>query len=83
MDDHYHVTLDENENVRLKIDSPWYIQIQGQLGVCHKNWCYFVFFTKKGFIVDRIYFDEEMYKNIVNKAGKFFETYIIPLLQAS
>lgn len=83
MDDHYHVTLDENENVRLKIDSPWYIQIQGQLGVCHKNWCDFVFFTKKGFIVDRIYFDEEMYKNIVNKAGKFFETYIIPLLQAS
>lgn len=48
------------------IDSPWYIQLQGQVGVCHKNCCDCVFFTKKGFIVDRIYFDEEMYKNIVN-----------------
>ena len=83
LDDHYHITLDENENVRLKLDSPWYIQIQGQLGVCHRKWCDFVFFIKKGFIVDRIYFDAELYKNIVIKASKFFETYIIPALQAT
>ena len=81
-DDHYHVTLDENENVRLKVDSPWYIQIQGQLGVCDKPWCDFVFFTKKGFIVDRIYFDEEIFEGIVEKASKFFERYIIPALKA-
>lgn len=83
MDNHYHVALDENENVHLKIDSPWYVQIQGQLGVCHRKWCDFVFFTKKGFIVDRIYFDEELYRNIVVKAGKFFEKYILPSLLSS
>lgn len=30
-------------------------------------------FTKKGFIVDCIYFDGEMSKNIVNKADNFFK----------
>lgn len=62
---HYHLTLDENENVRLKIDSSWYIQIQGQLGVCYKNWCDFVYFTKKGFIVKRTYIFCEKCKKIL------------------
>ena len=82
LDDHYHVYLDENENVRLKVESPWYLQIQGQLGVCQKQWCDFVFFTKKGFIVDRIIFDEELFKSVVSKATTFFETYIIPALMS-
>ncbi|XP_062577470.1 uncharacterized protein LOC134239315 [Saccostrea cucullata] len=81
LDDHYHVRLDENENVQLKIDSPWYIQIQGQLGVCKKQWCDFVFFTKKGFIVDRIYFDEVFFKSIFKKANNFFMKYIVPALK--
>lgn len=59
---HYHLTLDENENVRLKIDSSWYIQIQGQLGVCYKNWCDFVYFTKKGFINAHIFFVKNVQK---------------------
>lgn len=72
MDNHYHVTLDENENVRLKIDTSWYIQIQGQMGVSRKQWCDFVFYTKKGFIVDRIYYDEQIFKTIVEKSQLFF-----------
>lgn len=81
MDDHYHVTLDENENVRLKIDTSWYIQIQGQMGVCGKQWCDFVFYTKKGFIVDRIYYDEQIFKTIVEKAQMFFKQYIFKALR--
>lgn len=51
IDDHYHVVLDENENIRLKFDSPRYVQIQGQLGVCQKQWCDFVFYTKKALLL--------------------------------
>lgn len=36
-DHHYHVYLDENNSVRLKESSSWYIQIQGQMGVCKKQ----------------------------------------------
>lgn len=53
IDNNSHVVLDENENDKSKFDSPWYEQVQCQLGHCHKEWCDFVvfFFTKKGFIV--------------------------------
>jgi hypothetical protein len=47
-DDHYHLYLDENNDTRLKQTSPWYIQIQGQMGICKVLWCDFVFFHKKG-----------------------------------
>lgn len=81
IDDHYHVVLDENENIRLKFDSPWYVQIQGQLGVCQKQWCDFVFYTKKGFVVDRIYFDELVFQRIVEKSQMFFEKYLFRALR--
>lgn len=71
IDDHYHVVLNENENIRLKFDSPWYVQIQGQLGVCQKQWCDFVFYTKKGFIVDRIYFDNSSFRELLKNLRCF------------
>lgn len=81
IDDQYHVVLDENENIRLKFDSPWNVQIQGQLGVCQKQWCDFVFYTKKSFIVDRIYFDEFIFQKIAEKSQMFFEKYLFRALR--
>ena len=80
-DHHYHVYLDENRNVRLKTSSSWYIQVQTQLGVCQKPWCDFILFTKKGFIVDRIYKDSELYESIVARREKFFFHFIAHALQ--
>lgn len=61
-DHHYRVYLDHNNSVRLKESSSWYTQIQGQMGVCKKPWCHFILYTKKGIAVDRIYFDNQLYK---------------------
>ncbi|XP_069116847.1 uncharacterized protein [Argopecten irradians] len=79
-DNHYHVYLDENDDVRLKPGTSWYTQIQGQLGVCGKKWCDFILYTKKGFVVDRIYFDAEFYRHIVEKCTAFFDKYIMKSL---
>ena len=76
-DNHYHVYADENNEMRLKTSSSWYIQIQAQLGVCKRKWCDFVLFTKKGHAVDRIMFDNELYREIIQKSRKFFERYIM------
>lgn len=76
-DSHYHVYADENNEMRLKTSSSWYIQIQAQLGVCKKEWCDFVLFTKKGHAVDRILFDNELFVEITQKSRKFFERYIM------
>jgi len=50
------------------------------MGVCKLNWCDFVFYTKKDFIVDRIYYDSEFHRNIVTKSKLFFNKYIVRAL---
>lgn len=59
-DNHYHIYCDENGRVKLKISSPWYLQIQGQMGVCGLSWCDFVFYTKKRISVDRVQYDPDI-----------------------
>ena len=80
-DKHYHLFKDESDAVRLKPSSSWYLQIQGQMGVCKVDYCDFVFFTKKGIIVDRILFDQQVYKDIVMKCKKFCDMYIVNALK--
>lgn len=79
-DNNYHVYCDENKDIRLKYSSPWYLQVQGQMGVCKLKWCDFVFYTKKGIAIDRITFDHEIYKEITEKCKRFFNTYVIKAL---
>ena len=72
----YHLYLDANHNVRLKRDSSWYTQIQGQMGVCDTDWCDFVFFTDEALFVERINFDIDHFQEIVGKCDDFFQKYI-------
>lgn len=81
-DPNYHLYRDTNDVVKLRVDSPWYVQIQGQLGVCKARWCDFVFYTDMGFISDRIYYDECFFNDIVNKCSSFFDKHVHPALLA-
>lgn len=80
LDHHYHVYLNENNSVKLKESSSWYIQIQGQMGVFKKQWCDFILYTRKGIAVDRIHFDSHLYEKIVYTSKKFYEKYIVKAL---
>lgn len=66
----------DNGTVRLKKDKSWYIQIQTQLGVSNLQFCDFVFYTQKGLCIERILFDEDMYRNITSKCYEFFIKFI-------
>lgn len=81
----YHVTLDSDGVVRLKESSPWYTQIQAQMGVSGHSWCDFVMYTKKPpyITVERIYFNKEKYDKMAAKAVSFYGNFIIPKLQQS
>ena len=46
------------------------------------KWCDFVFYTTKDIYVERIYFDDDVYKNIVNKSMRFYKKYVINKLLA-
>lgn len=75
-DDHYHLYTNENNQIRLRHSSSWYVQIQGQLGVTKMKWCDFVFYTRRGIVVDRIQFDKEFFDKIVEKCDHFFNKYV-------
>ncbi|CAG2217391.1 unnamed protein product [Mytilus edulis] len=82
LDSHYHVYKDENNCLRLKESSSWHTQIQGQMGICKRQWCDFVFFTKKGIAVDRTIFDKNQYNDIIVKCEKFFHKYVVQAIQS-
>ena len=46
------------------------------------KWCDFVFYTTQDIYVERIYFDEDVSKNIVNKSMRFYKKYVINKLLA-
>ena len=74
-DPNYHLYVEDN-SVQLRHDSPWYTQIQGQLGIVNCKWCDFVFYTKRGFFTERVYFDVLKFNEIVKKCEHFFDEYL-------
>lgn len=76
----YHCVIDSEGQFKLKPQSPWYCQIQGQLGVCNRKWCDFVLFTLKGIEQDRIYFDAEYWNVMKEKLSDIFGSYVAPKL---
>jgi hypothetical protein len=72
----YYLFLDENQHECLKTDSPWYDQIQRQIGVCEVTWCHIMFYTLKSFICERIYLDKEFVDDLEQKCDRFFKKYM-------
>ncbi|XP_063412943.1 uncharacterized protein LOC134695595 [Mytilus trossulus] len=68
----YHVQ-NINGEIKLKPSSPWYYQIQTQLGVCGRDICDFVLFTSKAISVETVKFDPDFYKQIVDRSHAFFD----------
>lgn len=75
----YHLELVNNQP-KLKHSSPWYTQIQIQLGVSQYAWCDLVLFTKKPphLTTERIYFDSEKFNMEVERALTFHTKFIMP-----
>ncbi|KAL5239151.1 hypothetical protein ACI65C_006561 [Semiaphis heraclei] len=63
----------------LKKNNCYYYQVQGQLNITQRRLCYFVVWTPKGLVVDKIYRDEEFWKNNVEpQATRFFMESLVP-----
>lgn len=75
-DNNYNISL-EGDKIKLKTNTSWYTQIQTQLGVCQMKYCDFVFFTLKDISIERIYFDEELFKMVKEKSEVFFRRFLI------
>lgn len=57
---------------KLKRIHPYYLQIQGQMGVTGASWCDFVVYFQKGLIVERVQFDELLWQEVLEKLTNFY-----------
>ena len=61
-------------------NSPYYVQIQGQLGLYEYEDADLVIYTQKGIHVSHVHFDKEFFSSIVQKLVLFHKSYVLPAL---
>uniref|UniRef100_A0A1A8U2H1 Uncharacterized protein n=1 Tax=Nothobranchius furzeri TaxID=105023 RepID=A0A1A8U2H1_NOTFU len=64
----------------LKPSHPYYYQIQLHMFVCDVNYCDFVVWTKKEFIVQRVDKDHKLLRDTLPKAQEAFVSQVLPEL---
>lgn len=78
-DPSYHLQMCENK-LKLKGNSPWYYQVQFQMGVLKLNCCDFIIHTLQGIEIIEINFDEDVWIDMRQKSVNIFNSHIFPLL---
>ena len=63
---------------KLKRSHKYYTQIQDQLSIADKLYCDFFVWTPKGYLVERIYPDANLWEKIVQNLTEFFVQHLIP-----
>ncbi|XP_064463249.1 uncharacterized protein LOC135374166 [Ornithodoros turicata] len=69
---------DEGGHPMVKRESDYYYQILGQMAITGLKWGDFVVFSEKFMIVERIYFDEDKWKNAKRKLDYFYFNHLLP-----
>ena len=64
--------------LELKRNHPYYAQVKGQMGVTQRKWCDFIVYTEKGLSIQRIYFDELFWKDLLTKLEEFYDNCLAP-----
>jgi hypothetical protein len=74
-----YLMYDGNGNIVLKPSSNYYDQIQGQLYIANRSFCFFVIYTFCDLFVQKIYIDKSYVENsLLPKLKIFFEKYFRP-----
>ena len=64
----------------LKQTHKYYLQVLGQMGVTHTQWCDFFVWTLKGFSCERIYFNQTVWEECLGKLKQFYVESVLPEL---
>lgn len=67
-------------NFRLKRSDKYYYQVQGQLFVTGRKFCYFIVWTPHGFLYEKIERDEECWRKMLPKLERFYFEYLLPVI---
>ncbi|CAH1266690.1 Hypp3518 [Branchiostoma lanceolatum] len=72
--------LSERGDTELKHKHSYFYQVQAQMGVTGRRWCDFFVYSKAGYHLERIYFNEDFRMGAAVAAEQFFKEYIAPEL---
>ena len=70
----------ENKRYNLKLDHPYYFQVQLQMLLTGRPKCYFIVYSKSLCIIEKISFSKNFVEENVQKAKKFYMLAILPEL---
>ena len=69
-----------NGKIQLKKKHNYNYQIQGCMATLNVSWCDFVVYTNTDLHVERIYFDKDLWHEIVPQLSSFYSDYMLPEL---
>ncbi|XP_050520347.1 uncharacterized protein LOC126893864 [Daktulosphaira vitifoliae] len=76
-----YVYFDKNGNLLLKRNSQQFYQIQGELHITKRQYCYFIIWTQKGMIYTKIIRDDKFWiDHMENQLNDFYENRMLPEL---
>ena len=72
-----YIALDKETGLnKLKQTHSYYAQVQGQMAIIGRKWCDFFVYTAHGYLIERIYFNEQYWLNILKNLDLFFTNYL-------
>lgn len=81
LDPTYHLTCTHKDGrLSLKRKSPWYQQVQFQMGVVGVKECDIVFYTRKSIAIIPVLFNETVWAGLQAKAKKYFLKHVLDSL---
>lgn len=73
-----YMEVGQEGSFNLKKNHNYYFQVQAQLHISKRDFCYFVVWTPKGFIHDRIERDDEFFEAMKEKLKNFYFEHYLP-----
>jgi hypothetical protein len=70
----------ENGHLKLKRTRAYYFQVQGQLLITSRQFCYFIIWTPKGMILEKIETDPDFHERMLPKLKPFYLEHLLPAL---
>ena len=68
----------EGDTLKLKRSHEYYVQIQTEMAITERCWCDFMIWTPLDFHVERIFYDPDFIKPLLQKAVNFHRNILAP-----
>ena len=73
--------VNNNGKITLKKNHAYYAQVQGQLAITKREWCDFIVYTQKGYLIEKIYLDRDYWSALEESLEWFYIHHLKPSIK--